>query len=112
MALLKIQPECRYGHGALVSAENTPDPSIEAPWFAVMAVRVDGTVTDDASYIFRIYKCTTCTYMEMHDLPQQEFDDSIKAATKARLENQKEELQLSLQAVTEQETQLGDRNGS
>ncbi len=34
------------------------------------------------SYIYRIYKCERCTYIEIHDVPQQELEEKKQIAIK------------------------------
>lgn len=71
-------PICRYGHGEMKPIRNT----FGTDWYAVQAVDRLGAINFSAM-VLRMYKCPACTYTEMHDVDQAEFDAKVaeEAAT-------------------------------
>ena len=60
-----VEPECRYKHGKMVAVK---DPDGSAATFS--AVNVDTSknfVNLGRVYIFNIYECPVCSYLEFHD---------------------------------------------
>lgn len=67
-------PNCRYGHGDLVRAlppEAAPKlgpASDRSIGFFVPVMSGFGQVTFGAGYVFELWKCTRCSYIEQHEL--------------------------------------------
>lgn len=73
-----IQPTCRYeNHGEmeLISHSNEPADS----WFMLMGTSRSGAVQLGSGFVCRIYKCRVCTYLELHDVPTEEYEATTRA---------------------------------
>ena len=46
-------------------------------WFGLIAIPPSGLVSGDVGLVLRAYKCRVCTYVELHDVPQDEFDAAL-----------------------------------
>lgn len=66
-------PTCRYDHGEMEPMVNT----FGTDWFAVQAVDKRGLM-NFSGVVLRVYKCQTCTYTELHDVDQVEFDAKVE----------------------------------
>lgn len=68
-----VTPTCRYGHGDLVLArppESMPKlapPNDQSIGFFVPVMLGFGQVNFGAGYVFELWKCTKCSYIEHHD---------------------------------------------
>lgn len=65
----KIIPNCRYGHGDLVRevAGGNKDQLFMIETSPKVRTEVDGLPAYKI-YSFALYKCTKCTYLELHDV--------------------------------------------
>ncbi len=72
----KITPICRYGHGELNLVNAGTSEQFMAPVTGSMfgEVRHDMVVISPTAYSFSIYKCPSCSYLELHD------PDSVEGA--------------------------------
>lgn len=62
-----IEPGCRYGHGALV---RQTDPQYVNHAGSFMApTTINDKIQILRGYMFEIWKCTQCSYLELHDFP-------------------------------------------
>ena len=73
--MVDIVPNCRYGHGNLQVVEIDDMP---AHFFAPLASARD--VRLGLGYVFLIYKCPTCSYLELHDDGSQGDDGAAENA--------------------------------
>jgi hypothetical protein len=68
-----ITPNCRYGHGDLVLArppEAGPKPgppNDRSSGFFVPVILGFGQVNFGAGYVFELWRCTQCSYLEQPD---------------------------------------------
>jgi hypothetical protein len=93
----KITPNCRYGHGDLeICVNHGISPG---DWFASFSTISTGQAHFGATFIYRLYKCKVCTYLEMHDLPTEEFERVKHAAIAAQHEQQVAAAQQALEAA-------------
>ena len=61
-----VTPECRYGHGAMLRSETSGSPTQAK---AYMAVRFDGKMQLGDGFVFEVWECQQCSYLEFHDVP-------------------------------------------
>ena len=69
-----VIPECRYGHGTLVRQE-TPiraNEKIKSEGKFFAATVLSGSVDLGRGFIFEIWQCRTCSYLELHDSPSKD----------------------------------------
>lgn len=59
-----VTPTCRYGHGDLVLARA---PGALPNLFFVPVILGLGQVNLGAGYVFELWKCAQCSYIEHHD---------------------------------------------
>ena len=67
----RIPPTCRYNHGDLVVV---PDDAGEPKQYCASEFPIKSLLAHNV-YIFRIYKCLKCSYLELHDVPHDEIKD-------------------------------------
>lgn len=73
-----IRPTCRYeNHGELELITHSGEPSHS--WFTLMGTSRSGAVQLGSGFVCRIYKCRVCTYLELHDVPSEEFEATRRA---------------------------------
>lgn len=48
-------------------------------WFTLMGTSPSGAVQLGSGFVCRIYKCRVCTYLELHDVPAEEFEATKRA---------------------------------
>ncbi len=73
----QITPTCRYGHGKLKMEARGAEPADS--WYALLSTLKNGQLNTAVSFVTRIYSCPVCTYVELHDVPLKEFEDSLYA---------------------------------
>lgn len=68
-----ITPTCRYGHGELMlarlpeAAPGLTPPDERGIGFFVPVMLTFGRVNLGAGYVFQLWKCGKCSYIEHHD---------------------------------------------
>jgi hypothetical protein len=68
-----VTPTCRYGHGDLALAQPPAALSGHSPssdqgiGFFVPTLLEFGRVNFGAGYVFELWKCAKCSYIEHHD---------------------------------------------
>lgn len=71
-------PKCRSGHGAMRAQSHAG-----SDWFGVQSVLKNGSFSVGPAIVVRLYVCEACGYIEMQDVPQDEFDAAINDAERA-----------------------------
>jgi len=75
MGLINVyDPECRHGHGKMKLAMGR-----QTSMFALIEVSQTGMVNPGYGMAVRVFHCPVCNYMELQDIPQSEFNQSIGA---------------------------------
>lgn len=67
-------PECRYGHGHMDLVAGR-----QSSMFALIEVGLLGMVNPAFGMAVRVFRCKTCNYIELRDIPQSEFNQTIQA---------------------------------
>jgi len=63
---------CKNGHGPMQAQSHAG-----SDWFGVQSVKRDGSFSVNPAVILRLYRCDSCGYIELQDVPQDEFDASV-----------------------------------
>jgi hypothetical protein len=61
-----ITPDCKYGHGPL---KREIDPQTGGDSFVVPLI-AKGSILLGRGYISELWKCTKCSYVELHDISE------------------------------------------
>ncbi len=67
-----VEPTCRYGHGELVlqiaklGPKRRDSSRFISPCFSISPIGIPA-VLEDFGFIFEIWKCPQCSYIEIHD---------------------------------------------
>lgn len=75
---IAVVPECRYGHGVLEMLTHTGKPGNTNTWFSIFGTWPSGQTDLRISFVMRAYRCKLCTYIELHDVPDEEFKASVR----------------------------------
>lgn len=64
-----VQPDCRYGHGLLVRYDDPQRPQGPSTYAAPL---IEGelpflSLNLGRGFAFEVWKCTRCSYVELHD---------------------------------------------
>lgn len=66
MAKQAVKPECKYGHGLMTVIRGELPRDQTPAVFSANAV-VDNQIILGRGFLFHVYECPTCSYLEFHD---------------------------------------------
>lgn len=70
-AIGRIVPTCRYGHGELkIMLNPSGEPGFMSPAAETIVAVISGSIAtaSPSAYVYAIYKCAKCSYLEFHDI--------------------------------------------